>query len=745
VAERVGNLSHSSSSPSNTTEDATANPAIYAQLSAVTDTSSLILFLPALETFAWEQSIEETVEIYAATLRKMGDLNALALLPETLRFLQLIMEERFGPNNELWSAESLNAVYLPIFKSIGSFSRQNVFGERQKRRQIESTIQIHAFTLVRNLDNQLSRLPGPSNPQIPRSQRAVISNVILELLFGQHYLSPEMMSWLLRYTKIHRIEQGSWTWWRCTMVAIESGEEKLGKKYDLVARKEAKREAKARAENEAGRGPITAFGSAASRKFPAGEHWPEYLRKAIGGIVRTRLTPDFGDVMSVLEKRLQKPPDGTTPHVWSHLINAARHDKTITAAMLRDLHGMIAESAVNGHTLTPIMMGYMEKGDPVRAWQTWLDLVHRQQIAPYPRFKGKYVDRVALAVGTYVCHALHGLEAAVTLVDAWARRVDSPSTPENYSNSISLDTRNLNILLHLCTIDRRPSIAFRLFAAAQSRWGVYSDGISLALLLDSARFTTHDNVDKMPDVKTRLRQMADELRSRHTGRKHMNNNEAKGAYDAYDAYGFSKGPVSVLLDRTGYKWDDENDEPPWLRAKSKVESVLFANWPWLSTIPSPLDYTRGPYAHKLRDFSSFFLTRQDMSDSAENPPSMRLPDPSNAQHTHLVPSASTFQSYISLLGYYHLTQEIPRALAWMKDLDIKPKKQTMFTALMYIESVEGPRRLFSDWDDGASRLLGDGDVLRRWLKDWLGRGVPDEAEVAEYVREYMRRHHRLTA
>jgi len=114
-------------------------------------------------------------------------------------------------------------------------------------------------------------------------------------------------------------------------------------------------------------------------------------------------------------------------------------------------------------------------------------------------------------------------------------------------------------------------------------------------------------------------------------------------------------------------------------------------------------------------------------------------------YTHLVPSASTFQSYISLLGYYHLPQEIPRALAWMKALDIKPKKQTMITALMYIEDTEGPRRLFSDWDDSASRLLGDGDVLRKWLKDWLGRGVPTETEVAVYVREYMRRHQGLSA
>lgn len=529
------------------------------------------------------------------------------------------------------------------------------------------------------------------------------------------------------------------------MVAIENGDEKLARKYDLVARREAKREAKARAENADEMQSTTVLGSAASRKHPAGEHWPEYLRKAIGGVVRTRLTPEIGDVMSALEKRLQKPPDGTTAHVWSHLVNAARHDKTITAAMLRDLHGMIAESAMNGHTLTPIMMGYMEKGDPDRAWQTWLDLVDRQQSAPFPRFKGKYIDRVALAVGTYVCHALHGLEAAVTLVDAWARRVDSLSTSEDFANSVSLDTRNLNILLHLCTLDRRPSVAFRLFAAAQSRWGVYSDGISLALLLDAARFTTYDNVDNLPDVKTRLRQMANELRSRHTGRRHVERYEGQEAYEAYDASGFSRGPVSVLLDRTGYTWDDENDEPPWSRAKSKLEGILFANWPWLSTIPSPLDYTRGPYAHKLRDFSSFFLTRQDMSDTAENPNSMRLPDPPIAMYTHLVPSASTFQSYISLLGYYHLPQEIPRALAWMKALDIRPKKQTMITALMYIENVEGPRRLFSDWDDSASRLLGDGDVLRKWLKDWLGRGVPTETEVAVYVREYMRRHQGLSA
>jgi hypothetical protein len=690
--------------------------------------------LPRVESYARHSQVRTSIGLLAAVLRKTGELNALALLPEILRLFRTIIEDA-AQQGELWSAEAFNIAYLPIIQALGNFTRQNTFSDLDGQRQsqkLHPVIHDHILVLVRDLIDHLSRLPGPSLPNTPRIHRPLISKEILELLFKPPYLNAESMGFYLQYCTDNGIKRGSRIWWQCYLVAIESGDQRQARRFELQAAKAAKQERKARRAQVADDQDTLGVGLDAD-SAGLGEKMTESLGQDIGQMMRTRHSASVNDVGPVLEPRLNGPPDETTNHAWSHLLNTARRDKTVDANMLRSLHESVTESALNGHTMTAVMLGYMKKGQLGRAWQVWLDLVDRQQAVPSHEQEGQYVDQVALAAATYICHALHGIDAAVTLVDSWARRARSTANSASLANSITLDTRIVNILLHLCKIDRRPSIAFRLFAAALPRWGVYTDAVSLSLLLDTARYAKDTLADHVPDIKSRLLEMAKHLRSRQASRR----TGSDESYDAYDASGFAKGSVSVLLDQAGYTWTNENDEPSWLRARSKFEAILFTNWPWLSSIYSPLDYTHGPYAHKLRDFSSFFLTRQETMDDIM-PTSLCLP--LDTSYMHLVPSANTFHSYVALLGYYHLAEEIPRALAWMKALNIKPKKQTMITALMYIEEAEGPRRLFSDWDDGASRLLGDGDVLKRWMKDWLSRGVPSEDEVATYVREYMRRH-----
>jgi len=697
----------------------------------------LIALLPQVESYAWTHPVQEAAELLAATLRKMGDLNALALLPETLRLFRSIIDEA-DQDGSLRSAEGLNQAYLPILQALGCFSRQTTFDETDGRqsKKLHPVIHDHILALVQDLIDHLSRLPGPSNHSTPRLHRSIISRDILELLFKPRYLNPETMGFYMRYCTNNNIKRGSSIWWRCSLIALENGDNTMAKKFDIQATKAAKHEKKIRKGQEAEEFHVKGVVDG-DEPIIARNEWMDGQGERIAGVMLTRHSTSFKDVVPTLEPRLHGQPEDTKNYAWAHLLNAARRDKSIETEMLRSLHNSIAESALSGHTLTAVMLGYMEKGKLKRAWQVWLDLVERQEAAPRGE-EGRYVDLVALTTATYICHTLHGIDAAITLVDSWGRRAHSLSSPQSISNSVTLDTQVVNVLLHLCKIDKRASIAFRLFAASQPRWGVYTDAISLSLLLDTARHPSDRQDGDKPDLKSRLRQLAEQLRPRQINRrKHAND-----TYDAYDASGFSKGSVSVLLDQAGYTWVNENDEPPWLRAKAKFESILFTNWPWLPSIHSPLDYTHGPYAHKLRDFSSFFLTRQQSIEGGYRTP-LRLP--SNSSYAHLVPSAGTFHAYISMLGYYHLPEEISRTLAWMKALDIKPKKQTMITALMHIEAVEGPRRLFSDWDDGASRLLGDGDVLRRWLKTWLGRGVPTEEEVAVYVREYMRKHNRISA
>ena len=81
----------------------------------------------------------------------------------------------------------------------------------------------------------------------------------------------------------------------------------------------------------------------------------------------------------------------------------------------------------------------------------------------------------------------------------------------------------------------------------------------------------------------------------------------------------------------------------------------------------------------------------------------------------------------------------------MKELEIKPTKKTMLLALTHLGEVEGPRRVLANWENGQSRLVRDTEVLRRWLVDWVGRGVPTENDVADHRRQMLENNVRLSA
>lgn len=81
----------------------------------------------------------------------------------------------------------------------------------------------------------------------------------------------------------------------------------------------------------------------------------------------------------------------------------------------------------------------------------------------------------------------------------------------------------------------------------------------------------------------------------------------------------------------------------------------------------------------------------------------------------------------------------------MRSLKIIPTKKTMLLALTYLGEVEGPRRVLADWEEGKSKLVRDTEVIRRWLDEWVKKGVPSEDQVAEFRRSTVEANRRLTA
>lgn len=707
-----------------------------------TDSASLIALIPSIESLVMstEQDLGSAVEILSLVLREMARHNMLAVLPVMLD----IFSRRILVDIDSLGGTELDEAYRPVILALGTFTRQSSHSNSPTGK-LHRPAQAHILRLVKTLVNQLDSIPTMSTSTPPR-----LSPQMLALLFEPPFLHPELMRYLLDYTRSRRITCSSRIWWKCHILAVDEGDMKAARRFKAMAATAAKQEGKGKAGRQDLHGQDNMAGTG----------------KDIAALISARMARSVAHFLDLAEDQLSFPSttngvggqsSAMVDYAWSNLLHTSRHDRSIDQRELTTLHDSLPPETISGHTLTPIMLGLLERGAMAEAWEVWLELVDLDRQSHSQRSRNgsgddseTYVDRTALAVGTYVCHAHLGLDAAIRLVDAWAAKPDPTATEHG---GVPLDAQNINVLLTLCRRDKRPSIAVRLFGVALPRWGVYTDDISLTLLLDTCRYASASDLDldaegSRHDLRDRLRLLADELRfTRSSGSGRPIEKTRAGSRD------YALGPVgTALLDPVGYTWRKEHRSgAPWSYARDIIREIVMANWPHLADIASPLDFERGPYAHQTRDLASFFRRSPSSSPSTSCSLSMYPPAVDHCAHVHLVPSANTFHSYIALLGYYNLPHEIPTALAWMRQLDLRPHRRTMLLALTYLGEVEGPRRLLVDWEDGQSRLVRDTEVLRRWLTEWLGettkrgKGVPAEEDVASYRRALFAANRRLTA
>ena len=484
---------------------------------------------------------------------------------------------------------------------------------------------------------------------------------------------------------------------------------------------------------------------------------------------------------------LDDPVSALTPYAWSILTTHLARSDNISVADLYALVQDMPREGISPHSVSPVIDGLVKKGAAQDAWRIWeeMEQLHlsqsplldagandegRQVAVKGTDFQQVFVDEVLLAASTYACAACQGLDAAVALVDTRAARTKSDTGHRDPSRAIQLDTTNLNVLLHLCVQQQRPNLAFRLFAAALPRWGVWPDAISLNLLLDCARFAVQDT----DTMSSRLRALAGGFHFRRS----TDQRGESGEYGKYDAAGFAAGDTRVLLDPVDEYGNtlvqaEYNDGLRWYeRGRRLMREVVLDNHPQLGSITSPLDF-RGIFT-SLDDI----LARGQLGQSARIGARDRAPL-SKARYTHIIPDAVTFQAYITLLGFYNMPEEIPIALAWARDMGVEPTWRCMCSTLAFVCETEGPRRMVKGWyereipDDvgglgaeGASvqdeggegdkqaksgrakrgtRLVRDEEVLRRWLEDWVEGDVPTESEVAAFIHSVRTKGGRMLA
>jgi pentatricopeptide repeat protein len=613
--------------------------------------------------------------------------------------------------------------------------------------------------VLRIVEHLIDRLDSaPSGSELASRYR--LTSRLIHRLLSPRYLTVALRELLLRHFEDRGTDPGPWAWNRCMLSAVEEGNTSKAKLY-------RQKRYQALAHSHKLSDEVASKAEARQAASPTSDDVPwrlnRQLRTKIDKMIIARTGVDLEQLIATLEpylcptladgtslepeEALSPHPSSLVSHAWSILLQRYGHDPNASESDLSGLFESMPDSAVVAATVTPVMHGLVRQGNPAKAWDLWRDLVARENAANAEE-RGTWVDRKTLAVATEACYAVSGLEGAVTLVDLLARR--PRRDPSGLQRSIVLDAQNVNVLLDLCKRSGKPSIAFRLWAAAMPRWGVWLDDISLNLVLDTARFADNNLIGGEPDLRFRLRALAAEMRAPR--KDDPIGSSGKAWWDAYDAAGFARGEVGVLLDPERYSWIQENGTiKPWEKARLLFREVVLGNWPHLAQVKSPLDLASGPLAF----LSSFYLPRRSNSDPPNpSPESVAVTTPArarlpltNARYTHIIPSSISFQSYIGLLGYWNRSAEIPFALAWMKELSIKPTYNSMCAALLFIAEVQPPRRWVAGWGPtGGAELVSDEEIVRRWLEDWLGDGmevfegverrvVPDERAVAALHRQ----------
>ena len=706
-------------------------------------------------------------------VRKLGKYRMVAALPAVVDLCLCRMDafvDQTSPDAYVATVEEISEYYLAFLNALGHFANPTGWPSMARDEKVRSTplplpVLREVVDITRHLLVTLDKLPSSSS----LADQVRLNDSVLFRLFSSPYLSPALREILLDHIQQRGIILSSWHWHECFVSAVAEGNDVEARRFLKLRQDTSKVES---ARNTIDDANSAKHDNSLDRKEPRnrsfahrglspGDHGGAQKRTRLrhspeaDQMALSRTSGSFAELVASIEpylrpslqralpsededsprgseQSLQLKTDQTTlplhgatnvlpsdssPYSWSQLLSRTVHDPSVRAEQIISLARNIPKTAAISHSIVPVMHGLIQRGEAEQAWIIWRYLIRLAKHAEKGD-AGKFIDNASLAVACEACHRVYDFTAAITLVDVWARRpAIRRDEKTGLLHSLTLDAQNVNVLLNLCKRDGLASVAFRLWAAALPRWKVYLNEISLGLLMDTARHhETRSREYAMEDVSSSLRRLRDEISMRRLGSARS---AANRHYDAYDADGFTKGSVSVLLDAPGYSWRKEHGaKRPWALAREVFHDVVLGNWPHLSHVKSPLDLQTGPMSYLSSFFGGQYLPARPGGHDKRG----RMPS-EHARYTHIVPTPVTFYIYIRLIGYHNVTAEVPLVLAWMKDLDVHPTWKTMCWAMLYVAEAEGPSRRITGWGPkGQAALVRDTEVLRRWLVEWLGDG-----------------------
>jgi pentatricopeptide repeat protein len=443
----------------------------------------------------------------------------------------------------------------------------------------------------------------------------------------------------------------------------------------------------------------------------------QYLKQLLNLEKTTTTVPD---TVSLRRPRTSRFPfqsrRAMSVYHWTTALAVAARDKKVSSKTLKQLFESVRTRTIAFRptvaTYSVLMRGLIHRRDYEDAEEVWGMLIR----------EGLVLDRKALTVGLQVLtRAGHPHQAFCTL-EEFAAKPDARGViplklqsrpPGRIQGPIVVTSIVMNEFMVALLRIGRPDVVFKLWDHMETLYGVSPDAISLNILLKSARLSA-----KLDDS---FAGVMSHLASKNPFRKHRL--EPLGREDV------GSDIKQMLSEKSGYRTTSWNNMPAWQWAIRIFQHVILGNWPHLKDIPPPANaiHTSGKVAalHPMGELAQRF------GGPRINVKSNQTRVGPYPLYPQIFPEDATFFAYIQLLGIQSLAYEIPLALAWMRELEIVPSKDTLAMALVFwaeislhsplIESLVGERSEYA-------RLV-------RWIRDWVGHEkVPREEDIRHWLR-----------
>lgn len=484
---------------------------------------------------------------------------------------------------------------------------------------------------------------------------------------------------------------------------------------------------------------------------------------------------------------------------WTTALYAGAHDRALSAGSLLELF-KATKQGTNTYkptraTYTVVIQGLLWRNAFKDAETLWDEFV-REVVGA--RCTGNQenelrIDRKALCVGIDLLVRSGRAEEALYLLDEAVKRDIDQVTAAQTSTSSYLKVHPIHTIFTAFLHIRRPDAIFYIWTHLTSLYFVPPTNLMLRILLKAAIQASKMDGESfkgamswyIADNRLFKKQVAPTLTPYKTAKlaEHRDRETGKDDSESMAQTGTETGffPSRETLAAHLRSLLQTAAPPPvvgiWANrrstevARSIFRTMIFGNWPALRRAAGP--FTGGVTRARAKGGESVFqelarvftrcpgqfLPPLPIDAGTERPTIARSDDGDDQMGPPLptvMPSESTFATYIDLLGLSSRAKEIPEVFVWMRALDVVPKTETLAVALVFWMEVGLRGPVFEDGWMGWGRGVGsesEGDAtaiggtvpmaervhapprteygaLRAWIREWVGEDrAPTEEDI----------------